>query len=122
MTFYYNDMPFESEEAAHEAFGSIKMYFRSKDLLGVNDRRLRGYVFMSEDVDKLAIINNAIEGSKAKAIDTGDTYILCNGEWKVWTSTSGGGSSHEDEYDWGNLDDEVPSGSDDDGDSTWEGI
>ena len=88
--YYYNDMPFNSEAEALQAFGSIKMYFRDKDCLGSPDKRLRGYVLLSADISKLSTITNAIEGSRALVTDTGKEYILSNGQWSEWT---GGGSA-----------------------------
>lgn len=84
MAFYYNDMSFDTKTDALNAFGSIRMYFRGKDLLGVPDKRLRGYVLLSADLAKLSIINNAVDGSKALVTDTGKEYVLCEGQWREW--------------------------------------
>lgn len=45
------------------------------------DFRIREYVLNSEDITKLALINNAADGSKAVAADTGDIFLLCEGVW-----------------------------------------
>lgn len=53
-----------------------------KDIFGHDiDMRLRKYVLMSKDIEKLDLISNASDGSKAFTADTGDTYILCDGVW-----------------------------------------
>lgn len=83
--FYYMDMPFVSEEIAKNAMGSIQMYYIGETNLGyVNNSncKYRKYTFVSTDLDKLNLINNAIDGSMALAVDTGDTYILCNKQWQ----------------------------------------
>lgn len=116
-------MPFESEEAAHNAFGSIKMYFRGKDLLGVEDVRVRGYVFLSKDLDKLNVIDNAAEGSRAKAVDTGITYIFCSGEWmaEIVPNPQYDWDPMDDDTDWENLGNESDP-TDDDEEYDWEEI
>lgn len=86
--FYYNDMPFVDEATAKASFGTIKMYYRNNnDRLGSTsyggDICLRYYVFMSTDYSKLSIIDNATDGSRAVAADTGDVYILCNDSWRI---------------------------------------
>ena len=93
--YYYNDMPFDTEQAAKTAMGSIKMYYAGTQILGyVNqlDCRYREYTFLSEDIDKLDTITNASDGSRALAVDTNRTYILCTGEWREWTGGNSGGT------------------------------
>lgn len=109
MIYYYMDMPFDSKETAENTFGSIKMSMRGRDRRGTSpdggDMRLRKYVFLSQDLSKLANITNAIDGSEARAIDTGITYVLCSGEWRKYSTANSGGSG-EDNSEWSDIDDE----------------
>lgn len=85
--YYILDMPFESKETAPD-FGSIKMYFVGRKELGYFEtelKKLRKYTFLSKDLQKLNLITNALEGSSAKALDTGDTYYFINNSWRKKT-------------------------------------
>lgn len=98
---YYLDMYFPSEEDLPD-FGSLHLTWVGGQILGVKqkdrygrdiDKRMRKYVFLSDDLNKLSLINNAADGSQAIAADTGERYILCEGTWnKVSRGSSGGGS------------------------------
>ena len=91
---YYLDMPFEKEEDIPD-FGSIAMYFVGLPQLGYheyNNKKFRKYVLDSVDITKLNLINNAIDGSQAEILDTGDKYILCENQWIKQPTTSSGGS------------------------------
>lgn len=82
--FYYMDMQFESEEIAKNTMGSIKMCYVGETSLGYANnakQKYRKYTLLSVDFAKLSLINNAIDGSEALAVDTGETYILCNDAW-----------------------------------------
>lgn len=128
--YYYADMPFDSLTDAIEHLGTIKMCFIGRNRLGTaadgTDLRVRGYVFMSEDLEKLNNIINAADGSRAVAADTGYTYLLCNGEWRVWKSKGGSGGDDDSPGEWEDLDEpDNPSGSGSDdpiSSSEWEGI
>lgn len=86
--YYYMDMPFSTEQEAKQKLGSICMYFKGKPPLGYIDGTnvaYREYSLLSTDISKLDNITNAIDGSKAFAIDTGKIYILCSNQWREWT-------------------------------------
>lgn len=88
--YYYNDMPFESEQSALNTMGSIKMFYAGDPRTGfVENSRVkhRRYVLLSTDIAKLANINNAADGSVALAVDTGDKYVLHNNSWVKQLST-----------------------------------
>lgn len=101
------DMLFNKESDIPD-FGSIQLVFTGKKEQGYlesGNKRFRKYVFLSQDLSKLNLIANALNGSIARAIDTGKVYILLNGTWTL-TQSSGSGSSsssEEPEYNWGEL-------------------
>lgn len=106
---YYLDMYFPTEQDIPD-FGSIRLtgvggktpQEKRKDSFGLPiDVRLRRYILLSEDAEKLSLINNAAEGSVGMAVDTRDSYILCEGQWHK-TSRSGGGSD-ADGYEWEDI-------------------
>ena len=86
--YYYMDIPLSSSADIATTFGSIKMSARGKDKMGTSvdggDMRLRSYVLLATDLSKLNNINNAIDGSEAHVIDTGDVYVLCANQWRKW--------------------------------------
>ena len=90
MTYYYMDMPFPSKQIAQTTMGTISMFAKGNDRYGTasdgSDLRFRSYVCLSQDVNKLQNITNAIDGSKAYIADTGDLYILCSNQWRKYTS------------------------------------
>lgn len=85
--YYILDMPFQSQATAPD-FGSIKMYFvgaKAQGYLEENSKKFRKYTFLSQDLSKLNLINNALQGSTAEALDTGDTYYFLNNSWQKTT-------------------------------------
>lgn len=83
--YIYMGMFFNSPQDVPD-FGSIKMYFvGTKDLGYVEEgnKRYRKYAFQSADISKLSLITNALDGSEAFAVDTGTTYVLYDGQWKL---------------------------------------
>ena len=93
--YYIMDMPFASKEEAPD-FGTITMVYAGMPQLGYIRQGgciFRCYTFLSKDISKLNQINNAADGSKALAVDTGDVYILCDQNWYKQPISSGGGSS-----------------------------
>lgn len=84
------DMPFLSIADAPD-FGSIGMYFVGSKELGYmeqENKRYRKYALLSSDINKLNNITNALDGSEALAVDTGDIYILHNNTWTKQSSTN----------------------------------
>lgn len=82
--YYILDMPFESQSTAPD-FGSIKMYFIGTAKQGYfeeKSKKFRKYTFLSQDLSKLNLITNALQGSTAEALDTGDTYYFLNDSWQ----------------------------------------
>ena len=102
------DMLFNKESDIPD-FGSIQLVFTGKKEQGYlesGNKRFRKYVFLSQDLSKLNLITNALNGSIARAIDTGKVYILLSGTWTLTQSSGSGGSSsssEEPEYNWGEL-------------------
>lgn len=88
---YYLDMFFPTQEDIPD-FGTIRLTdvgnkisdgTAQKDEFDHDiDMRIRKYILLEDDIDKLSSINNAADGSKAYAADTGKSYILCNGLWR----------------------------------------
>lgn len=104
---YYLDMYFPDGMAPD--LGSIKLTHVSRTFFDTNEidaygkkviKRLRRYILRSADIDKLSLINNAADGSKAIVADTNEKYILCEGQWVKWKP---GGGSEEGEEDWGDI-------------------
>lgn len=88
--YSYMDIIFKSEDDAPD-FGSIKMYFVGGKELGYieeGNKRLRKYVLLSTDLTKLNLITNALNGSSAFVIDTGETYKLSDNGWLKWSEAS----------------------------------
>lgn len=86
---YYLDMYFPTNNDIPD-FGTIRMTNVGCKILGTNmtdnyehkiDVRIRNYILMSCDSSKLDLINNAADGSKAVAADTGEEFVLCDGLW-----------------------------------------
>lgn len=96
MAFYYMDMVFKSQSDVPD-FGSIHMYYVGEPKFGyVNQSanvKVRAYTLLSNDISKLNLITNAADGSQSFVVDTGKTYILCNGQWIEWVGSNGGGGS-----------------------------
>ncbi len=99
MSYYYMDMEYKSKNDVPD-FGSITMCHVGRQSSGFivqykNNVQyaIREYTLLGKDLDKLNLITNAADGSKAMAIDTNKIYVLCNGEWFEWKSNTGGGSS-----------------------------
>lgn len=91
--FYYLGMAFESEASCPD-FGSIQMYFvgtRAQGYMEYGDIKFRKYTLLEEDLNKLNLINNAIAGSIAYALDTGNIYKLQGGSggWQLSGNESG---------------------------------
>lgn len=93
--FYHLDMPFESEQIAKSTMGSIAMYYVGEYNQGFTGtiHKVRGYTLLSADIGKLNLITNAADGSQALVVDTGRTYLLCDGQWREWTGNTGSGGS-----------------------------
>lgn len=86
---FYLDMYFPAKNDVPD-LGTIRMTYVGCRILGAPkndiyghaiDLRVRNYVFMSVDGPKLSLINNAADGSKAVAADTGEVFIFCSGIW-----------------------------------------
>lgn len=94
--YYCMDMEFTSESSIPD-FGTIRMYFvgNAKDgFINYSSQvKLRKYTLLSKDIGKLCLINNASDGSQALAIDTGKTYLLCDGEWREWVGNGSFGTT-----------------------------
>ena len=81
--YYKLGMSFPTEESIPD-FGSITMYYVGRKESGYveeGNKKFRKYAFISTDVAKLSNITNALDGSKAIAVDTGSTYVLYNNTW-----------------------------------------
>ena len=82
--YYYMDMPFNSIDDVPD-FGSIKMFYVGEPNLGfvgtTQSVKVRGYLLLSSDINKLDLINNAADGSQAIIVDIGKTYIKCDNTW-----------------------------------------
>lgn len=88
--YSYMDIIFKSEDDAPD-FGSIKMYFVGGKELGYieeGNKRFRKYVLLSTDLTKLNLITNALNGSSAFVIDTGETYKLSDNGWLKWSGNT----------------------------------
>lgn len=55
-------------------FGSIKMV-EVKPMIEANQKRLRNYILLSKDKDKLNLITNCGSGSGAYCADTGELLV-----------------------------------------------
>lgn len=81
--YIYMDMVFTSPSDVPD-FGSIQMYFtgtKEEGYVEADNKKFRKYSFLSIDKSKLNNITNALDGSQALAVDTGDIYILYNNQW-----------------------------------------
>lgn len=101
MAYYYMDMEYKTKDDVPD-FGSITMCHVGRQSSGFVIQyknnvhyAIREYTLLEKDLDKLNLITNAADGSKAMVIDANKIYVLCNGEWFEWKSDngSGGGSS-----------------------------
>jgi hypothetical protein len=70
-------------------------YVGTKDLGYVEEghKKFRKYTFQSTDLNKLSLITNAIDGSQALAVDTGQIYILYDDQWREWTNSTNIGTT-----------------------------
>lgn len=88
--YFYMDMAFPTKNDVPD-FGSIKMYYIGEPTFGYINHginiKLRAYTLLSQDINKLNLITNAADGSQALVIDTGETYIFCAGQWRLWTGS-----------------------------------
>ncbi len=78
-------MFFKSEIDAPD-FGSISMYFvgpKEQGYVEDGNKKIRKYTLLSTDLNKLNNITNALDGSEALAVDTGNSYILSNNTWSL---------------------------------------
>lgn len=92
--YVYMGMTFESKEKTPD-FGSIKMYFVGTKELGYvvqGDKKFRKYALLSSDLSKLNLITNAMNGSVAFLVDTGETYKLSNSGWQKWSNAANSAS------------------------------
>ena len=130
---YYLDMFFPTKDDVPD-FGSINMTGvgcrivkdKKKDQFGHDIiMRVRKYILLEKDIEKLNFINNAADGSIAVIADANKVYLLCNGSWyKSVSPSSGGGGGGQDQdapEEWGDIGGSS-SGTGDSGDSTWDGI
>ena len=88
--YYYMDMPFNSIDDVPD-FGSIKMFYVGEPNLGYSNNKgnkIRKYILLSNDIEKLNLINNASDGSKAMIADTGQIYIYCSNAWIEWKNSN----------------------------------
>lgn len=100
--YCYMDMFFESENDVPD-FGTIHMYYIGEAKNGyVNngiDIKIRCYTLLAKDINRLNLITNAADGSQAFVVDTGKTYLLCDGEWREWIGNSNSGITVK----WNNI-------------------
>lgn len=78
-------MFFKSEIDAPD-FGSISMYFvgpKEQGYVEDGNKKIRKYTLLSTDLNKLNNITNALDGSEALTVDTGNSYILSNNTWSL---------------------------------------
>ena len=69
-------MFFKSEIDAPD-FGSISMYFvgpKEQGYVEDGNKKIRKYTLLSTDLNKLNNITNALDGSEALTVDTGNSY------------------------------------------------